>query len=98
MPHAIAVLVLVRREESAATWAWTSAAFEERRRLVRCHPYSLVCAATKDHQGSSEKIAPVSVEPLTAWCNGVCRCTESEKVQAAAPTRETSLPWSLLLI
>jgi hypothetical protein len=30
-------------------------------------PYSLVCAATKDHQGSSEKIAPVSVEPLTAW-------------------------------
>jgi hypothetical protein len=30
------------------------------------HAHSLMCAATQDHRGRHEKIAPVSVGPLTA--------------------------------
>jgi hypothetical protein len=57
--------------------AWSLATFDERWRMVpRVHLHSLVCAATKDHQGSSEKIAPMSVKPLTACWSQKRKLTE----------------------
>jgi hypothetical protein len=47
--------------------AWALATFDERWRMVpRVHLHPVVCAATKGHQESNEKNAPVSVKPLTA--------------------------------
>jgi hypothetical protein len=59
------------------TSAWSLAPFDERWRVVpRVHLHSVVCAATKDHQGSSEKIASVSVKPLTACWSQKRKMTE----------------------
>jgi hypothetical protein len=44
--------------------------------VPRVHLHSVVCAATKDHQGSSEKIASVSVKPLTACWSQKRKMTE----------------------
>ncbi len=70
VPHAIAVLV----PRNARGIGDGDMGVDVGRRVrgaspvVPLSPYNLLRAATKDHQGSSAKIAPVSVEPLTAWC------------------------------
>jgi hypothetical protein len=56
--------------------AWALATFDERWRMVPRVLHSVVCAATKDHQGSSEKNPPVSVKPLTACWSQKRKMTE----------------------